>query len=163
MNEKLVLFWTHRFFSQRKILMIWIFDPILVKKRTQNLEVILSRDLATIAMITVYRPFMTLNESVSWIGKSEGVNRFENDDYVAAVVWVLQPTQPFKEQTVSSEPIINQTKTGNTRCSFSPKVNCEVFLCLNVFKLWLRDMSRDQKFKMKEIGELLTNLLCLDK
>ena len=50
--------------------------------------------------------------------------KFENDDYVAAVVWVLQPpTQPFKEQTVSSEPLINQTKTGNTRCSFSPKVN----------------------------------------
>ena len=24
-------------------------------------------------------------------------------------------------------------------------------------------MSRDQKCKMKEIGELLTNLLCLDK
>ena len=59
--------------------------------------------------------------------------KFENDDYVAAVVWVLQPpTQPFKEQTVSSEPLINQTKTGNTRCSFSPKVNCEVFLSLNV-------------------------------
>ena len=58
--------------------------------------------------------------------------KFENDDYVAAVVWVLQPTQPFKEQTVSSEPLINQTKTGNTRCSFSPKVNCEVFLGLNV-------------------------------
>ena len=60
--------------------------------------------------------------------------KFENDDYVAAVVWVLQPTQPFnyKEQTVSSEPIINQTETGNTRCSFSPKVNCEVLLCLNV-------------------------------
>ena len=54
--------------------------------------------------------------------------KFENDDYVAAVVWVLQPTQPFKEQTVSSEPLINQTKTGNTRYSFSPKVNCEVFL-----------------------------------
>ena len=58
--------------------------------------------------------------------------KFENDDYVAAVVWVLQPTQSFKEQTVSSEPIINQTKTGNTRCSFSPKVDCEVFLCLIV-------------------------------
>ena len=65
MNEKLILFWTHRFFSQRKILMIRIFDPILEKKRTQNLEVILSRDLATIAVITGYRPFMTLNESVS--------------------------------------------------------------------------------------------------
>ena len=24
-------------------------------------------------------------------------------------------------------------------------------------------MSRDQKFKMKEIGELVTNLLCFDK
>ena len=65
MNEKLIFFWIHRFFSQRKILMIRIFDPILVKKRTQNLEVILSRDLATIAVITLYRPFMTLNESVS--------------------------------------------------------------------------------------------------
>ena len=43
------------------------------KKRTQNLEAMLSRDLATIAVITLYRPFMTLNESVSWIGKSEGV------------------------------------------------------------------------------------------
>ena len=30
--------------------------------------------------------------------------KFENDDYVAAVVWVLQPTQPLKEQTVSCEP-----------------------------------------------------------
>ena len=64
-----------------------------------------------------------------------------------------KPTQPLKEQTVSSEPLINQTETGKTRCSFSPKVNCEVFLCLNV-KLWSRDMSPDQKFKMKEIGEL---------
>ena len=44
------------------------------KKRTQNLEAILSRDLATTAVITLYRPFMTLNESVSWIGKSEGVD-----------------------------------------------------------------------------------------
>ena len=79
--------------------------------------------------------------------------KFENDDYVAAVAWVLQPTQPLKEQTVSSEPLINQTETGKTRCSFSPKVNCEVFLCLNV-KLWSRDMSPDQKFNMKEIGEL---------
>ena len=35
---------------------------------------------------------------------------------------------------------------------FFPKVNLEVFLCLNVL-LWLRDMSRDQKLKMKEIGE----------
>ena len=45
--------------------MIWISDPILEKKRTQNLEAILCRDLATIAVITLYRPFMTLNESVS--------------------------------------------------------------------------------------------------
>ena len=58
--------------------------------------------------------------------------KFENGDYVEAVVWVLQPTQPLKEQTVSSEPLINETKTSKTRCSFSPKVNCEVFLCLNV-------------------------------
>ena len=65
MNEKLILFWTHRFFSQRKILMIRISDPILENKRIQNLEAILSRDLATIAVITLYRPFMTLNESVS--------------------------------------------------------------------------------------------------
>ena len=50
--------------------------------------------------------------------------KFENDDYVAAVAWVLQPTQPLKEQTVSCEPLINQTKTGKRRCSFSPKVNC---------------------------------------
>ena len=45
---------------------------------------------------------------------------------------------------------------------FSPKVDLEVFLCLNVW-LWSRDMSRDQKLKMKEIGELVANLLCLDK
>ena len=92
--------------------MIWISDPILEKKRTQNLEAILCRDLAT---------FLN-RESM----------KFENNDYVAAVVWVLQPTQPLKEQPVSCEPLINQTKTGNTRCSFSPKVDCEVFLCLNV-------------------------------
>ena len=55
--------------------------------------------------------------------------KFENDDYVVTVVWVLQPTQPLKEQTVSSEPNKNWLIT---RCSFSPKVNCEVFLCLNV-------------------------------
>ena len=47
--------------------------------------------------------------------------KFENDDYVAAVVWVLQPTQPFKEQTVGSEPIINQTKTGKKKMQFFPK------------------------------------------
>ena len=46
--------------------------------------------------------------------------------------------------------------------NFSPKVNLEVFLCLSV-QLWSRDMSRDQKLKMKEIGELVANLLCLDK
>ena len=132
-NEwKIILFWIHRFFSQRKILMIRIFDPILEKKRTQNLEAILSRDLATIALITLYRPFITLNESVSWIGKSEGVDEVRKWWLCGSCSWVLQPTQPFKEQTVSSEPIINQTKTGNSRCSFSPKVNCEVFLCLNV-------------------------------
>ena len=45
---------------------------------------------------------------------------------------------------------------------FSPKVNLDVFLCLNV-KLWSRDMSRGQKLKMKEIGELVANLLCLEK
>ena len=45
---------------------------------------------------------------------------------------------------------------------FFQKIDCEVFLCLNV-KLWSRDMSPDQKFKMKEISELVTNLLCLDK
>ena len=45
---------------------------------------------------------------------------------------------------------------------FSPKVDLEVFLCLNVW-LWSRDMSRDQKLKMKETGELVANLLCLDK
>ena len=46
--------------------------------------------------------------------------------------------------------------------NFSPKVNVEVFLCLNV-KLWSHDMSRGQKLKMKEICELVANLLCLDK
>ena len=45
---------------------------------------------------------------------------------------------------------------------FFPKVNLDVFLCLNV-PLWPRDVSRDQKLKMKEIGELVANLLCLDK
>ena len=45
---------------------------------------------------------------------------------------------------------------------FSTKVNLEVFFCLNV-SLWSRDMSRDQKLKMKEIGELVANLLCFDK
>ena len=46
--------------------------------------------------------------------------------------------------------------------NFSPKVYLEIFLCLNVY-LWSRDMSRDQKLKMKEIGGLVANLLCLDK
>ena len=45
---------------------------------------------------------------------------------------------------------------------FSPKVNREVFLCLNV-SLWSRDISRDQKLKMRDIGELVANLLFLDK
>ena len=45
---------------------------------------------------------------------------------------------------------------------FFPKVNFEVFLCLNV-RTWSSDMSRDQKLKMKEIGEFVGNLLCLDK
>ena len=59
--------------------------------------------------------------------------KFENDDYVAAVVWVLQPTQPLKEQTVSCEPCsLTKQKLVKKRCSFSPKVNGEVFLCLNV-------------------------------
>ena len=40
--------------------------------------------------------------------------------------------------------------------NFSLKVNLEVFL-------WSRDMSRDQKLKMKEIGELVANLLRFDK
>ena len=35
--------------------------------------------------------------------------------------------------------------------NFSPKVDLEGFLCLNVL-LW----SRDQKLKMKEIGELVS-------
>ena len=47
--------------------------------------------------------------------------KFENDDYVPTVVWVLQLTQFFKEQTLSSEPLITQTKTGKTKCSFSQK------------------------------------------
>ena len=45
--------------------MIRISDPILENKRIKNLEAILSRDLATMAVITLYRPFLTLNESVS--------------------------------------------------------------------------------------------------
>ena len=44
----------------------------------------------------------------------------------------------------------------------SPKVNPEVFLCLNV-SLWSRDMPRDLKLKMKGIGELVASLLCFDK
>ena len=28
--------------------------------------------------------------------------------------------------------------------------------------MWSRDLSRDQKLKMKEIGELVANFLCLD-
>ena len=48
-----------------------------------------------------------------------------------------------------------------TNLNFSPKVNRDVVLCLNV--LWSRDMSRAQKLKMKEIGQLVVNLLCLDK
>ena len=46
--------------------------------------------------------------------------------------------------------------------NFSPNVNLAVFLCLNE-QLLSRDMSRDQKSKMKEIGELVANLLCLNK
>ena len=46
--------------------------------------------------------------------------------------------------------------------NLSPKVNPEVFLCLNV-SLWSRDMPRDQKLKMKGIGELVASLLCFDK
>ena len=45
--------------------MIRISDPILENKRIKNLEAILSRDLATMAVIALYRPFLTLNESVS--------------------------------------------------------------------------------------------------
>ena len=44
----------------------------------------------------------------------------------------------------------------------SPEVNLDVFLCLNV-QLWSRDTSGDKNIKLKEIGELVTNLLCLDK
>ena len=40
--------------------------------------------------------------------------------------------------------------------NFSPKVDLEVVLCLNV-ELWSCDMSRDQKLKMKEIGKLATH------
>ena len=46
--------------------------------------------------------------------------------------------------------------------NFSPQVNFQVFLFLNVLS-WSRDMSRDQKFKMKEIGGLVANLVCLKK
>ena len=46
--------------------------------------------------------------------------------------------------------------------NFSPKVNRKDFFCLNV-SLWSRDMSRDQKLEMKEIDELVANLLCFDK
>ena len=43
--------------------------------------------------------------------------------------------------------------------SFSPKVNLEArFSCALTFNI-----SHDQKLKMKEIGELAANLLCLYK
>ena len=45
---------------------------------------------------------------------------------------------------------------------FSPKENLEIFSCLNV-SLWSSDISRDQKLKMKEISELVANLLCFNK
>ena len=35
--------------------------------------------------------------------------------------------------------------------NFPPKVNLHVFLCVNV-SLWSRDMSRNQKLKMKELA-----------
>lgn len=47
---------------------------------------------------------------------------------------------------------------GLKQNEFFPKLNLKVFFCLNV-KLW----SRDQNLKMKEIGELVADLLCLDK
>ena len=50
----------------------------------------------------------------------------------------------------------------SNKTNFSAKVNLDVFLCLNG-PLWSRDVSRDQKLKMKEIGEWVANLLCLDK
>ena len=50
----------------------------------------------------------------------------------------------------------------SNKMNFFLKVNLDVFLSLNV-SLWPRDVSRDQKLKMKEIGELVANLLCLDK
>ena len=46
--------------------------------------------------------------------------------------------------------------------NFSSKVNLEVFQCVN-FELWPGDVTGDQKLKMKEIGELVANLLCLDR
>ena len=46
---------------------------------------------------------------------------------------------------------------GN-KMNFCPKVNLEAFLCLNV-ESWPRDVSRGQTLKMKEIGELVANLL----
>ena len=50
----------------------------------------------------------------------------------------------------------------SNKTNFSAKVNLDVFLYLNV-PLWSRDVSRDQKLKMNEIGEWVANLLCLDK
>ena len=42
---------------------------------------------------------------------------------------------------------------------FSPKVNLEVFSCLNNYG----HLTRDQKLKIKEIGDLVANLLYLNK
>ena len=50
----------------------------------------------------------------------------------------------------------------SNKTNFSAEVNLDVFLCINV-PLWSRGVSRDQKLKMKEIGEWEANLLCLDK
>ena len=46
--------------------------------------------------------------------------------------------------------------------NFPPKVNLHVFL-VPYISLWSRDMSRNQKLKMKEFGELVANLLSFDK
>lgn len=46
------------------------------------------------------------------------------------------------------------------RDEMSPNVNREIFLCLKAYS-WSYDMSRGQKLKMKEIGELVANLVSM--
>ena len=46
---------------------------------------------------------------------------------------------------------------------FFSKTGHQLVNNLHFLPNWSRDVSRDQKLKMKEIGEWVANLLCLDK